>query len=57
MKPIYKPSGAAKECGGFALNIYTGCPHNCYYCYGPNKFKGTNTEVKAVLKQVIYSNM
>ena len=35
MKPIYKPSGAAKEYGGLALNIYTGCPHNCYYCYGP----------------------
>ena len=24
MKPIYKPKGAAKEYGDYALNIYTG---------------------------------
>ena len=35
MKPIYEPKGAAKEYGDFALNIYTGCPHRCYYCYCP----------------------
>lgn len=32
MKPIYEPKGAAKEYGDYALNIYTGCPHRCFYC-------------------------
>ena len=36
MKPIYEPKGAAKEYGDLALNIYTGCPHRCYYCFAPS---------------------
>ena len=36
MKPIYEPRGAAKEYGDYALNIYTGCPHRCYYCFAPS---------------------
>ena len=35
MKPIYEPKGAAKEYGDLALNIYTGCPHKCFYCFAP----------------------
>ena len=35
MNPIYKPKGAAAEYGDYALNIYTGCPHRCFYCYAP----------------------
>ncbi len=35
MKPIYQPKGAAAEYGDYAVNIYTGCPHRCYYCYAP----------------------
>ena len=37
MKPIYKPSGRALEYSPDALacNIYTGCPHRCYYCFSP----------------------
>lgn len=35
MKPIYKPKGAEAEYGDYALNIYTGCPHRCYYCFAP----------------------
>lgn len=35
MKPIYEPKGKAKEYGDLAINIYTGCPHRCYYCFGP----------------------
>lgn len=34
--PIYEPTGKAKEYGDLALNIYTGCPHRCYYCFAPN---------------------
>lgn len=34
--PIYEPKGKAKEYGDLALNIYTGCPHHCYYCYAPS---------------------
>lgn len=36
MKPIYEPKGKAKEYGDYAINIYTGCPHNCYYCFAPS---------------------
>lgn len=36
MKPIYEPKGKAKEYGDYAINIYTGCPHQCYYCFAPN---------------------
>lgn len=36
MKPIYEPKGAAKEYGDFAINIYTGCPHGCFYCFAPS---------------------
>lgn len=36
MKPIYTPKGAAKEYGDYAINIYTGCPHRCYYCFAPS---------------------
>ena len=35
MNPIYKPKGAAAEYGDYAMNIYTGCPHRCYYCFAP----------------------
>lgn len=33
--PIYEPTGKAKEYGDYALNIYTGCPHRCFYCFAP----------------------
>ena len=36
MKPIYEPKGKAKEYGDYAINIYTGCPHQCFYCFAPN---------------------
>lgn len=36
MKPIYKPKGAAAEYGDYAINIYTGCPHRCFYCFAPS---------------------
>lgn len=39
MKPIYEPRGKAKEYGDYAINIYTGCPHRCYYCFAPSVLK------------------
>ena len=36
MKPLYIPKGKAKEYGDYAVNIYTGCPHRCYYCFAPS---------------------
>lgn len=36
MKPIYEPKGKAKEYGDYAVNIYTGCPHRCFYCFAPS---------------------
>lgn len=36
MKPLYVPTGKAKEYGDYAINIYTGCPHRCYYCFAPS---------------------
>ena len=35
INPIYEPKGRAKEYGDLALNIYTGCPHRCFYCFAP----------------------
>ena len=35
MNTIYVPKGAAKEYGDYSLNIYTGCPHRCWYCFAP----------------------
>ena len=36
MKVIYEPKGKAKEYGDYAINIYTGCPHECFYCFAPS---------------------
>ena len=36
MQPIYEPKGAAREYGELALNIFTGCPHECFYCFAPS---------------------
>lgn len=47
MKPIYEPKGAAKEYGDLALNIYTGCPHRCYYCFAPGVLHRTKEDFHA----------
>lgn len=39
MKPIYEPKGRAKEYGDLCVNIYTGCPHRCYYCFAPSALR------------------
>ncbi len=50
MKPIYKPKGAAAEYGELALNIYTGCPHRCFYCYAPRVLHKDREEFHSVVK-------
>lgn len=50
MKPIYIPKGAAKEYGDYALNIYTGCPHECYYCFAPRVLFKTKNDFHTVVE-------
>lgn len=48
-KVIYTPKGAALEYGRVGANFYTGCPHNCEYCYLKRGITGKalgGTEVK-----------
>jgi DNA repair photolyase len=48
-KAIYSTRGAAREYGRVGCNFYTGCPHDCAYCYlkrgAPSKVLG-GTQVK-----------
>jgi protein gp37 len=32
-RPIYQPRTRAREYCDLAVNVYTGCPHGCAYCY------------------------
>ena len=45
-KAIYTTKGAAREYGRVGCNFYTGCPHECDYCYlkrgAPSKQLGGN---------------
>lgn len=36
MKAIYEPKGRALEYSPLAVNLYTGCPHGCKYCFAAN---------------------
>lgn len=37
MKTIYETKGAALEYCKYAVDVYTGCPHLCEYCYAKAK--------------------
>lgn len=50
MKPIYEPKGKAKEYGDYAINIYTGCPHRCYYCFAPNVLRRDREQFHTVVE-------
>lgn len=54
-KAIYTTKGAAREYGRIGCNFYTGCPHNCQYCYlkrgAPSKqLGGTEVRLKKCFK-------
>lgn len=56
-KALYSPKGAAKEYGRIGCNFYTGCPHECAYCYlkrgAPSKqLGGTEVRLKKCFKDV-----
>ncbi len=50
MKPIYQPSGKAKEYGDYAINIYTGCPHRCFYCFAPKVLHKNRQQFHSVVE-------
>jgi DNA repair photolyase len=41
MRVIYEPKGAAREYAELALNLFSGCPHGCTYCYAPGCMRRT----------------
>jgi DNA repair photolyase len=45
MKAIYKPKRRAGEYAHLAVNLYTGCPGCCYYCYVPRILPGVDREI------------
>ena len=54
-KAIYSTKGAAREYGRIGCNFYTGCPHDCTYCYlkrgAPSKqLGGTKVQLKKCFK-------
>lgn len=54
-KALYTPKGAAREYAAVGCNFYTGCPHNCSYCYlkrgAPSKqLGGTEVSLKKCFK-------
>ncbi len=44
MNAIYEPKGRALEYSPLALNLYTGCPHGCKYCFAANSRWKTKEE-------------
>ncbi len=59
-KALYTPKGAAREYAAVGCNFYTGCPHNCDYCYlkrgAPSKqLGGTEVQLKKCFKDVAHA--
>jgi hypothetical protein len=44
MSYIYEPTGRAREYAPLALNLFTGCPHGCAYCYARRRWHTTGCE-------------
>lgn len=41
---IYEPKGKAREYSPLAVNLYTGCPHACKYCFAPGVMRKKRVE-------------
>lgn len=59
-KALYTPKGAAREYAAVGCNFYTGCPHNCDYCYlkrgAPSKqLGGTEVQLKKCFKDIAHA--
>lgn len=48
MPYIYKPKGRALEYSPWALNIYTGCDHECTYCYNRHRFPIDDPRIREI---------
>jgi len=56
---IYQPKGRAKEYADLAVNLYSGCPHGCIYCFSPKvlhkdreSFHGTVEPRKGIIEAI-----
>lgn len=59
-KALYTTKGAAREYGRIGCNFYTGCPHECTYCYlkrgAPSKYLGgKEVRLKKCFKDEIHA--
>ena len=59
-KALYTPKGAAMEYGRIGCNFYTGCPHECEYCYLKRGITGkvlggTEVRLKKCFKDEAYA--
>lgn len=59
-KALYTPKGAAREYAAVGCNFFTGCPHNCSYCYlkrgAPSKqLGGTEVKLKKCFKDEVHA--
>jgi len=59
-KALYTPKGAAREYAAVGCNFYTGCPHNCEYCYlkrgAPSKqLGGKEVKLKKCFKSEVHA--
>lgn len=50
-KAIYNPNGKAGEYAAWACNFFTGCSHDCQYCYCKKGFMASNWSDKPQLKK------
>ena len=56
---IYEPKGKAREYSPLALNYYSGCDHNCNYCYVPaiRRFDKSYNHSKVWVKPHVLENL
>lgn len=48
---IYEPKGKAREYSPLALNLLSGCPHGCAYCYAPSILRRSREDFLRVLER------